>query len=81
MRNPRLLAASALICFVAAAMAQPVPLPAPAPSAASVKIPAAPVPTGAGAWLVMDFTNGQVLASSNPDARMEPASITKVMTS
>lgn len=81
MRSTRLLAVSALICFVAAAMAQPVPLPAPTPSAASVKIPAAPVPTGAAAWLVMDYTNGQVLASGNPDARMEPASITKVMTS
>jgi D-alanyl-D-alanine carboxypeptidase (penicillin-binding protein 5/6) len=29
----------------------------------------------------MDFNNGQVLASQNPDQRMEPASITKVMTS
>ena len=82
MRNPRLLAASALICFMAAAMAQSVPVPVPAASAtASVQIPAAPVPTGAAAWLVMDYTNGQVLASSNPDLRMEPASITKVMTS
>mgnify|MGYP003494340191 CR=1 FL=1 len=29
----------------------------------------------------MDYSNGQVLASQNPDQRLEPASITKVMTS
>lgn len=82
MRSPRLLAASALICFVAAAMAQSVPVPVPAASAtASVQIPAAPPPTGAAAWLIMDYSNGQVLASGNPDVRIEPASITKVMTS
>ncbi|MEO5558334.1 MAG: D-alanyl-D-alanine carboxypeptidase family protein, partial [Dokdonella sp.] len=32
-------------------------------------------------WVLMDYSNGQILASSNPDARVAPASITKVMTS
>ena len=81
MRRTRILAASAFLCFVAVATAQSVPVPVPQPAAAGVGIPAAPVPVGAGAWLVMDYGSGQVLASSNPDARMEPASITKVMTS
>ncbi|MEO6690093.1 MAG: D-alanyl-D-alanine carboxypeptidase family protein [Dokdonella sp.] len=35
----------------------------------------------AKSWVLMDYSNGQVLASSNPDARVAPASITKVMTS
>ena len=80
MRFPRLLAASSAVCFMAIAMAQSTPIPNAAP-AAPVQIPSAPVPTGASSWLVMDYSNGQVLASQNPDARMEPASITKVMTS
>ena len=79
---PRLLVASAALCVVAVAFAQSVPVPNSAPVAsASVQIPPAPTPSGASSWLVMDYTNGQILASSNPDARMEPASITKVMTS
>lgn len=78
----RLFIASAALCTVAVAFAQSIPVPNAAPSAsASVQIPAAPAPTGASSWLVMDYINGQVLASSNPDVRMEPASITKVMTS
>lgn len=80
MRFPRLLAASSAVCFMAIAMAQSTPIPNAAP-AAPVQIPSAPVPTGASSWLVMDYSNGQVLASQNPDARIEPASITKVMTS
>jgi D-alanyl-D-alanine carboxypeptidase (penicillin-binding protein 5/6) len=79
---PRLLLASAALCVVAVSFAQSVPVPNSAPIAnASVQIPPAPTPTGASSWLVMDYTNGQILASSNPDVRMEPASITKVMTS
>ena len=80
MRFPRFLAASATLCAVAFAAAQSVPVPNAAPSN-SVQIPAAPAPTGASAWLLMDFSNGQILAGANPDARVEPASITKVMTS
>jgi D-alanyl-D-alanine carboxypeptidase (penicillin-binding protein 5/6) len=54
-------------------------VPAPAPMAAA---PTPPPPTVVGnAWLLMDYATGQVLAGDNVDARVEPASITKVMTS
>jgi D-alanyl-D-alanine carboxypeptidase (penicillin-binding protein 5/6) len=40
-----------------------------------------PAPTiAAKSWLLLDATSGQVLASQNPDARVEPASLTKIMT-
>lgn len=82
MQFPRYLVASAAVCVVAVAFAQSAPVPNATPNASpSVQIPAAPAPVGAASWLVMDFSNGQVLASQNPDVRMEPASITKVMTS
>lgn len=83
MQFPRFLVASAALCAVAVAFAQSAPIPnaAPSPAAATVQIPPAPTPTGASSWLVMDYSNGQVLASQNPDQRLEPASITKVMTS
>ncbi|HED12353.1 MAG TPA: D-alanyl-D-alanine carboxypeptidase [Gammaproteobacteria bacterium] len=32
-------------------------------------------------WLLMDFGSGQILSSGNPDKRIEPASLTKIMTS
>ena len=51
--------------------------PAPPPLA----IPDAPKPVTAKAWLVMDDATGKVLAGENVDLRLEPASITKVMTS
>ena len=35
----------------------------------------------AKSWVLMDYASGQVLAESNMDARVAPASITKVMTS
>ena len=60
------------------------PTPQPAPQAAAptpaVAIPPAPKPAGT-AWVLMDYTTGQVLAGENYDERLEPASITKVMTS
>ncbi len=34
----------------------------------------------AKSWLLLDVTSGQVLASQDPDARIEPASLTKIMT-
>jgi serine-type D-Ala-D-Ala carboxypeptidase (penicillin-binding protein 5/6) len=60
--------------------------PAVAKPAAAVKppalaIPDAPKPKTAKAWLVMDDATGKVLAGENIDMRLEPASITKVMTS
>lgn len=33
------------------------------------------------AWVLMDYDSGQVLASSNPDEPLPPASLTKMMTS
>ncbi|RQP26022.1 D-alanyl-D-alanine carboxypeptidase [Albitalea terrae] len=33
------------------------------------------------AWVLMDFNTGQVIASSNPDEPLPPASLTKMMTS
>ena len=40
-----------------------------------------PLPTvSARAWILMDYTTGQVLAAQEADTRLEPASLTKVMT-
>ncbi|MGR4875408.1 D-alanyl-D-alanine carboxypeptidase family protein [Pseudoxanthomonas sp. LARHCG66] len=58
----------------------PTPQPAAAPASAAVAIPPAPTPT-ATAWVLMDYITGQVLAGENYNERVEPASITKVMTS
>ncbi len=45
-------------------------------------MPIPPPPTTPGkAWVLLDYSTGQVIAGSNIDARVEPASITKVMTS
>ena len=58
--------------------------PAPAAPAAlsdSLPIPAAPAPQVSKAWIVMDYQTGQILAGENYDVQLEPASITKVMTS
>lgn len=61
----------------------PAPAPAPKPAALSdnLPIPDAPAPATSKAWIVMDFATGQVLAGENYDTQLEPASITKVMTS
>lgn len=59
--------------------------PAPVAKAAALSdnlpIPDAPAPATSKAWLVMDYATGQVLAGENVDAAVDPASITKVMTS
>jgi len=40
-----------------------------------------PVPTiAARSWLLLDATSGQVIASQDPHARIEPASLSKIMT-
>lgn len=40
-----------------------------------------PVPTvSARAWILLDYATGQVLAGQEADTRLEPASLTKVMT-
>jgi D-alanyl-D-alanine carboxypeptidase (penicillin-binding protein 5/6) len=74
----------ALAFLATAVLAQaPVPQPAaPAPAAPqAAPTPEAPVPSQAKAWILMDHTSGQVLAGGNIDQPLEPASITKVMTS
>jgi D-alanyl-D-alanine carboxypeptidase (penicillin-binding protein 5/6) len=76
--------AVALATFLAGVASAQTPTPAPVPAAPAAQpapTPTAPVPTGAKAWVLMDFASGQVLAGENVDAPMEPASITKVMTS
>lgn len=79
----RALALSAVAaCTFGIAFAQ---APAPAPDAAAplsnaLPVPPAPKPVGT-AWLVMDAASGNILAGENIDTPLEPASITKVMTS
>ena len=85
MIRSRSLLALGLAFLVAGASAQtPLPVPQPRPagpaSAGPASVPSPPRVTGT-AWLLMDHTSGQVLAGENIHARVEPASITKVMTS
>ena len=69
--------------------------PAAAPSAAAVaattppsndpiqvgQLSSIPAPAiAARAWMTMDVTSGQIVASSNADMKIEPASLTKIMT-
>jgi len=51
-------------------------------AAPAASLPAAiPVPTlTARAWILMDYATGQVLAGHEADTKLEPASLTKVMT-
>jgi D-alanyl-D-alanine carboxypeptidase len=42
-------------------------------------LPQAPT-VAAKSWLLLDYATGQALASYNPDERVEPASLTKLMT-
>ncbi len=46
----------------------------------AVDAPAAPQ-IEAKAWVLMDYNSGKVLAESNADQRLDPASLTKMMTS
>jgi len=41
----------------------------------------APPPLTARAWLLIDPASGQTLAAQNPEQKIEPASLTKIMTS
>ena len=49
-------------------------------AAAEMGVPPPPA-VAARAYILMDYDSGQVLAESKADARMEPASLTKLMTS
>lgn len=54
-------------------------LAAPAPALAVEEGPAAPA-IEATSYVLLDFYSGRVLAESNADKRLEPASLTKIMT-
>jgi len=60
-------------------IAQTPPPPTPTPPK-GMPIPAAPT-LSANSYILVDFNSSHVLVDSNPDMRVEPASITKVMTS
>jgi len=89
---PSILATAILVGLAGAAVAKP---HAKAAAAAHKPKPAAPtepamttdangqsVPVLANkAWVLMNFNTGQIIASSNPDEPLPPASLTKMMTS
>ncbi|HEX5959861.1 MAG TPA: D-alanyl-D-alanine carboxypeptidase family protein [Rhodanobacteraceae bacterium] len=75
----------ALTAFAGVLFAQtPLPPKAATPPKPVPAIPQAPIPPSpqpnAQAWVLMDYANGQILASSNMDQRRAPASLTKIMT-
>lgn len=49
-------------------------------AAEQVQAPDAP-PVDARAWILMDYASGKVLAEGNADEKLDPASLTKLMTS
>lgn len=53
--------------------------PAPSLDTSTPPVPAAPQ-LGAASYLLVDFNSGRVLVEHSPDMRVEPASITKLMT-
>jgi D-alanyl-D-alanine carboxypeptidase (penicillin-binding protein 5/6) len=83
--NRNILITLILTGFVTLAHAQtPIPntpsLNKPSPNAGARPVPAAPA-LGAKSYLLMDFNSGRILVEQNPDLQVEPASITKLMTS
>ena len=50
-------------------------------SLSAITLIPAPPKLAATGYILMDHLSGQILASENPDARLEPASLTKIMTS
>lgn len=74
----RLLFLAALLC-AAQVSAQAPNLPAPSVREGPAPIPAAPV-LGSRSYILQDFFSGQVLVEHNSDMRVEPASLTKLMT-
>ena len=85
--------AGCLACALSVGLAHAQPAAAPASPAALatgtsastpiqvVELSTVPAPSvAARAWIVMDALTGQVIASVNPDQKIEPASLTKIMT-
>jgi serine-type D-Ala-D-Ala carboxypeptidase (penicillin-binding protein 5/6) len=73
------LACVSLTAFAAVQCFAETPAPAPIPSAAPVAIPSAPQ-VDARAYIVVDYRTDKILAAKDAVARMEPASLTKLMT-
>lgn len=74
------LAVAALVVGTAFAQQTP-PKPVPVPRPVTPEAPVPPPPDVDGkTWVLMDYATGQILASKDPDVRVEPASITKIMT-
>ena len=89
---PGVIAAASLVALAGTAAGAPHPRPKPH-AAAHKPAAATPVATTTDAngqsvpvlankaWVLMDFNTGQILASSNADEALPPASLTKMMTS
>ncbi|MFC1778389.1 D-alanyl-D-alanine carboxypeptidase family protein [Pseudomonadota bacterium] len=75
MKKILLLVAIALAIPLVALAQRPTP-----PLPKNMPTPAAPS-LSANSYILVDFNSNHVLVESNPDMRVEPASITKVMTS
>jgi serine-type D-Ala-D-Ala carboxypeptidase (penicillin-binding protein 5/6) len=71
--------AAVLLVGVAVAQTPPHPSPVPRPVVPDAPVPPPPDVDGKS-WVLMDYATGQILASKEPDLRVEPASITKIMT-
>ena len=72
---------AALTLLIGVAVAQTPPRPSPVPRPVVPDAPVPPPPDVDGkSWVLMDYATGQILASKEPDLRVEPASITKIMT-
>jgi D-alanyl-D-alanine carboxypeptidase (penicillin-binding protein 5/6) len=72
---------AALTLLIGVAVAQTPPRPSPVPRPVVPEAPVPPPPDVDGkSWVLMDYATGQILASKEPDLRVEPASITKIMT-
>ncbi|MGN6328685.1 MAG: D-alanyl-D-alanine carboxypeptidase family protein [Rhodanobacter sp.] len=72
-------AAASLLFGVALAQTPPRPSPVPRPVVPDAPVPPPPDVDGKS-WVLMDYATGRILASKEPDLRVEPASITKIMT-
>ena len=73
-------AVAALVVGTAFAQQTP-PKPVPVPRPVTPEAPVPPPPDVDGkTWVLMDYATGQILASKDPDLRVEPASLTKIMT-
>jgi D-alanyl-D-alanine carboxypeptidase (penicillin-binding protein 5/6) len=77
-RFVRPFAVGALLALTGAFAAAPAPAPPPAAPAAQSTAPIPPV-LAAKAWLLIDMTSNQKLAGENDTARVDPASLTKLM--